>query len=104
MKTADNLDIHKISDKFGLRQNRTIHFGVTCPCMPRQNLFDFSLEHSLFRFYWISMRLADNLHRQKVWDRFEFRLDQTFDFGVACPSVPKTPYSTLSRASLLSFN
>ena len=104
MKVADNLDIHKISDKFELRQNRTIHFGVTCPCVPRQNLLDLCSEHSLFSFYWMFMRLADNLHRHKIWDMFEFRLDQTFDFGVTCTLVPKTPYSTLARASLLSFN
>ena len=104
MEVADNLDIQKISDKFELRQNRTIHFGVICPCVSRQNLFDLSLGHSLFSFYWIFMRLADNLHWHKIWDMFEFRLDQTFDFGVTCPLVPKTPYLTLSRASLLSFN
>ena len=104
MKIADNLDIHKISEKIELRTNRTIHFGVSCPCVPRQNLFNLCLEHRLFSFYWIFMRLADNLYRRKIWDLFEFRLDQTFDFGVTCPLVPKTPYLTLSRASLLSFN
>ena len=31
MKVADNLDRHKISDEFEFRQDRTIHFGVTCP-------------------------------------------------------------------------
>ena len=31
MKVADNLDRHKISDKFEFRQDGAIHFGVTCP-------------------------------------------------------------------------
>ena len=44
MKVADNLDRHKIPDEFEFRQNRTIHFGVTCPLMPKKkhtHTFDF---------------------------------------------------------------
>ena len=33
MKVVANLDMHKISDEFEFRTNRTIHFGVTCPYM-----------------------------------------------------------------------
>ena len=84
MKVADKVDILKISDKF------TIHFGVTCPCVPRQNSLYLCFEQSLFIFYWIFMRLVNNLHRRhKICDKFEFRLDQTIDFGVSCPLVPK---------------
>ena len=41
MKVADNLERHKISDEFRLRQNRTIHFGVTCPWVPKNLIFHF---------------------------------------------------------------
>ena len=32
LKLAGNQDNHKISDEFEFRQDRTSHFGVTCPC------------------------------------------------------------------------
>ena len=42
MKIGDNLDRHKISDKFEFRQDRTIHFEVTCPWVPKKkNTFEF---------------------------------------------------------------
>ena len=31
--------------------------------------------------------LAVNKHRHKIWDKFEFRPDQTTDYGVGCPEV-----------------
>ena len=37
MKLANNLDRHKISDKFEFRQDHIIHFGVTGPCVPKKN-------------------------------------------------------------------
>ena len=38
------------------------------------------------------MKLADNMDMHKISDEFEFRPDQTIDFGVTC----NTPYLTLS--------
>ena len=88
-----------ISDEFEFRQNHTIHFGVTCHCVPIKTYSTFKgSERSPFSFNQISMRLADNMHRHKISDKFEFRLDRTIDLGVTCPLVPKTPYSTLSDA------
>ena len=43
MKVADNLDRHKISDDFNFLQDHTNHFGVTCPCVPKNPIFNFVL-------------------------------------------------------------
>ena len=44
------------------------------------------------------MKLADNMDRLKILDEFEFRPDQTIDFGVTCLLVPKTPIFYLVRS------
>ena len=36
------------------------------------------------------MKLADNLDRHKVLDKFKFRPDWTIDYRVTCPLVPKS--------------
>ena len=41
MKLADNMDMHKLSDEFEFRPDRTIDFGVTCPLVPKHSIFDF---------------------------------------------------------------
>ena len=39
MKLADNSDRHKISKEFDFQADLTIDFGVTCPLVPKQNIF-----------------------------------------------------------------
>ena len=46
--------------------------------------------HTSSSFNLIFMSLADNLGRHKISDVFKFQPDQTIDFGVTCPLVPKT--------------
>ena len=42
-------------------------------------------------FDWIFMKIADNLDRHKVLDKFEFQQDWTVHFGVTCLWVPPPP-------------
>ena len=43
MKLAGNMDMHKISDEFEFRPDRTIDFGVTCPLVQKNPIFDLVL-------------------------------------------------------------
>ena len=40
MRLADNLYMHKILNKFEFRPNQTIDFGVTCPLVPKNTIFN----------------------------------------------------------------
>ena len=53
------------------------------------------LEHDLFSFDRLLMRLAVNLDRHKISDKFEFRPVQTIDFWVTCPLVRPNPIFSL---------
>ena len=81
MKLADNPDRHRISDEFEFQPDWTIDFEVTCPLVPKKHIPPCP-EHSLFSFDWIFMKVADNLDRHKIVDKFEFRQDH---FGVTFP-------------------
>ena len=40
MKLAYNMERYKISNAFELRPYRIIHFGVTCPLVPKMTIFE----------------------------------------------------------------
>ena len=40
MKLADSMDRHKNSDEFTFRSDHTVDFGVTCPLVPKNPIFD----------------------------------------------------------------
>ena len=90
MKLAHSLDKYNISGKFAFRPDRTTGSGVTCPLVPKQTYIRTWPEHSLFSSDWIFMKVADNLDRHKISDKFESRQDGAIHFGVTCPWVQKT--------------
>ena len=47
MEVADNLDRHKISDKLEFRHDRSVHFGVTCPWVPKKATYIFDFVQSI---------------------------------------------------------
>ena len=85
MKLTDNLDMHKILDEFEFRPVRAIGFGVPCTLVQKIPNIRPCLEHNLFSFDWIFMRVADNLGRHRLSYEFEFRQDRTICIGVTCP-------------------
>ena len=102
VKLADNKDSHKISDKFNLGLDRTIHFGVTCPWAMKNFPIDLQWrkcqEDSAFTYDQIIFELAGNQDSHKILDEFEFRPHQTLHFGVTCPLVLKKPLFNLAVA------
>ena len=104
MKVADNLDRHKISNKFEFWSDRTIDFGVTCPLTPKHPIYN--LERSLLSFNWNFVKLADNLDGQKILDEFKFWSDRTIDFGeLYFPlSAKKTHIRPCPNHSLFNFD
>ena len=71
MTVADNMDRHKISEELEFQQDQTVHFGVTCPRVPKKTHFQLCLEHSLCNFYPIFMKLADKKNRSKIFNNIE---------------------------------
>ena len=67
MSLADNLERHKISDKFKFGPDQTIDFGVTCPLVQKKIHIPPCLEY--------------NQDRHKISDEFEFRPDPTIDWS-----------------------
>ena len=94
MNFADNLNRHKILDKFefdswlmsnlvserggGDGTGGPIYIGH-CP------------EHSLFIFYFTCMKVADNLDRHKILYEYKFRQDRIIHFGVLAFECQKKP-------------
>ena len=79
MKLADNPDRYKISE-LEFQPDWTIDFGVTCPVVPKNPLFHL-VQNMAFSFDWVFMKVAGNLDRHKISDKFKFRQDH---FGVTC--------------------
>ena len=96
MKVADNLDMHKISDKFELHPDWIIDSGFTCPLVSKNTIYDLVRSIACLVFYWIFMKVADNLDRHKISDEFECRQDRTIRLGVTCQKTK--PYYTLCDA------
>ena len=64
---AGNEDMHKISDEFEFRPDRTTDYGVSCPIMGK-----WCLNASSFIFDRIIIKVAGNQDRHKSSDEFDF--------------------------------
>ena len=82
---ADNEDMHKISDEFEFRPDRTTDYGVSCPWVskkfPRLIMGKWCLHASLFIFYRIIIKVAGNQDNDKSSVEFDFGPNQTTHFG-----------------------
>ena len=118
---AGNQDSYKILDEFEFRQDRIIHFGVTCPWVakrahiwhcPIDGAFSFDGSSSNLQ---VARTLPDDL---EFWpyqtidfcaacnifsNVFKFGWYQTIDFRVTCPWEPKKPIVDLVRSIETSF-
>ena len=87
--------MHKISDKFEFRPDRTTDYGVCCLSLSvkkishRLTIGKCCLHASSFIFDWIIIKVAGNQDRHKSSDEFDFVPDQTTHFGVTCPWMTK---------------
>ena len=67
---AGNEDMHKISDKFKFRPDRTTDYGVSCPWVSNNSrrliMGKCCLHACSFIFDWIVIKVADNQDRHKV--------------------------------------
>ena len=91
---ASNKNMHKISDEFEFRPDRTIDYGVSCPWaskkIPHRLLMGKCWLHaSSFIFDRIIIKVSSNQDRHKSSDEFDFGPDQTTYFGVTCPWMTK---------------
>ena len=91
---AGNEDMHKISDEFEFRPDRTTDYGVSCPWASKKNphiliMGKCCLHASSFIFYRIIIKTAGNQGRHKSSEEFDFGPDQTTHFGVTCPWMTK---------------
>ena len=60
LKVADNLDRNKILYEYKFRQDRIIHFGVTCPWVPKKKKKEKKMiDLCVLNFYPIFMKLLD---------------------------------------------
>ena len=91
--TCSNEDMHKISDKFEFRPDRTTDYRVSCPWAPKKFPIDLQWENAVhassFIFDWIIIKVAGNQDRLKSSDEFDFGPDQNTHFWVACPWMTK---------------
>ena len=85
--------MHKISDEFEFRPDRTTDYGVSCPWaskkIPILTMGKWCLHASLFIFYQIIIKVADYQDRHKSLFEFDFGPNLTTHFGVTCPWVKK---------------
>ena len=91
--------MHKISDEFELRPDRTADYIVplTMELSALERLKNSHriimgkccLHVSSFIFNRIIIKVAGNQDRYKRLDEFDFRPDQTTHFGVTCPYMTK---------------
>ena len=89
-----NEDKHKILDEFEFRPDLTTDYGVSCPWASKKIshrliMGKCCLHASLFIFDWIIIKVAGNQGRHESSDEFDFRPDQTTNFGVTCPWMTK---------------
>ena len=86
-------DMHKISEEFECRPDRTTDYGVSCPGAstkknPHRLIMGKCSLHatcSSFIFDRIIIKVADNQGKYKSSDEFDFGPDQTTHLGVTCP-------------------
>ena len=89
---AGNKDMHKISDEFEFRPDRTTDYGVSCPWGLKKSkliMGKWCLHASSFIFDRIVIKVAGNQDRHKSSNEFDFGMDQTTNFGVTCPWMTK---------------
>ena len=80
--------MHKISDEFKFRLDRTTDYGVNCLERLKNHrliMRKCCLHASSFIFDRIIIKVAGNEDRHKSSDEFDFEPDQTIHFGVTCP-------------------
>ena len=86
---AGNEDIHKNSDEYEFRPDRTTDYGVSCPWASKNShrliMGKWCLHASSFIFDRIIIKVAGNQDRHKSSDEFDFGSGQTTHFGVTCP-------------------
>ena len=80
MKFANNVHRHKISNKFEFQPDRNIDLRDACPFVPKNKYIRPCPEQSLFSFDWMFMKVADNLKKHNISDKFEFHQDPTIRF------------------------
>ena len=87
MEVADNLDRLKISDEFEFGRDRTIHFGVTCPWVPKKtNIFYFVRSIACIIFIQSLWNLQINRTGKNYLKSLKLaRPHCTIYFGVTCP-------------------
>ena len=88
---AGNKDMHKISEEFEVRPDRTTDYGVNCLEHLKNShrlIMGKCCHHaSSFSFYQIIIKVAGNQDRHKSSDEFDFGLDQTTNFGITLESL-----------------
>ena len=86
---ASNEEMHKISDEFEFRPNRTTDYGVSClerlKNSHRLIMGKCCLQASSFIFDRIIIKVAGNQDRHKSSQEFDFGSDQTTHFGATRP-------------------
>ena len=98
MKLADNLDRHIISDEFEFRPDRTIVFGVACPLVPINPIFN------LFRSIACLVLIETLWNLQIIWtciySRTSSNLGRTglFTLDLLALLVPINPIFDLVRS------
>ena len=91
---AGNEDMHKISDKFEVRPDRTTDYGVSCAWASKTCPIDLQGENAvsmLVHSFLIesSSKLLVTRTGIKARTSFDFGPDQTTQFGVTCPRMTK---------------
>ena len=81
--------MHKISDKFESRPDRTTDYGLAAlehlKISHRLIMGKWCLHASSFIFDRIIIKVADNQDRHKRLFEFDFGPNQVSNFGVTCP-------------------
>ena len=91
---AGDENMHKSSDEFKFRQDRTTDYGVSCPWASknfshRLIMGNWFLHAGSFIFYRIISKVAGNQDSHKSSVEFDLGPNQTYHFGVTCPWVTK---------------
>ena len=74
MKFANNVDKHKISNKFEYQPDRNIDLRDTCPFVPTNKYIRPCPEQSLFSFDWMFMKVAKSITSQTSSNSIKIRL------------------------------
>ena len=94
MKLADNQDKDTVLDVFEFEPDKTFHYRVICPWVPKAYI-----RHCQFRFnqiLWTWLAGNQGGHIYKISEEFESCPDQIIHFGVNCRRLKKIfPYVVL---------